>query len=176
MLHSHNLHQFPLKKLKQLAHSLCDSFNSRNNDADGYWALGVLYQLAQQQRSTNVCLDLYQCQIIPESPELHPLLLCWFRKLEHTLQQFDIPSLLIKGAMIEVEFAVPLPQHSPANVAHLLDRFMQLPTSKACIIRCTLENVFGDVRVAERYSSCWPHNANRETRSIRRFTEGWLRE
>lgn len=176
MLHSHNPHQFPLKKLKQLAHSLCDSFDSRYNDADGYWALGVLYQLAQQHHVPSVCLDLYQCQLIPDDTALHPLLLCWFRKLEQTLQQFDIPSQLIKGATIEVEFAVPLPQSSRSKMHQLLTRFMQLHAARACLIRCTLENVFGDVRVAKCYSSCWPHDANRETRSIRRFSEGWRHE
>ena len=176
MTPNHNPHQFPLKKLKQIAYCLCDKFNSRNNDADGYWALGVLYQIAQQQQMNSVCFDLYQCQLLPDTPALHPLLLSWFHQLEQTLQKFDMPSDLIKGATIEVEFAISLSQSSPQNVAQLLDRFMQLPTSKACLIRCTIENVYGDVRTAERYSSCWPHNASIETRSIRRFSESWMHE
>lgn len=49
----------PYRALKEVAESIAISFCSRNNDLDGYWALGKLYleALAHQQRAGTSLAD-----------------------------------------------------------------------------------------------------------------------
>ena len=46
------------KLLKSVASGLLGSFLSRNNDFDGYWALGLLYQLALDGETRSITIEL----------------------------------------------------------------------------------------------------------------------
>ena len=46
------------KLLKSVASGLLGSFLSRNNDYDGYWALGLLYQLALERETRSISIEL----------------------------------------------------------------------------------------------------------------------
>ena len=60
--------------LTNVASNLCGSFASRNNDLDGYWAIGKLRSLAERNGQTTVLLDLLASSTQPSSSELAPVL------------------------------------------------------------------------------------------------------
>lgn len=46
------------KQLKNLAYGIAGRFTSRNNDLNGYWALGILYSAAEDAGTNRVRLDI----------------------------------------------------------------------------------------------------------------------
>ena len=48
------------KLLKSVASGFLGSFLSRNNDFDGYWALGLLYQLALDRETRSMTIELFR--------------------------------------------------------------------------------------------------------------------
>ena len=57
-------------ELWQIARGVLTSFASRNNDISGYWGIGVLAQLAQEQERIQIELQLRPLQSVPGQPVL----------------------------------------------------------------------------------------------------------
>ena len=57
------------RTLKNIAYAIANRFLSRNNDINGYWALGICYAAAEAQGTDTVQLDLLDETTTPEFPE-----------------------------------------------------------------------------------------------------------
>lgn len=94
-------------RLRNIAIGLCGSFNSRNNDLDGYWAIGKLRPLAEQYGRTTVILDLLTLSILPPSSEFAPILAHYRRLLEKLANLSRIGLEEITIASVALDFAPP---------------------------------------------------------------------
>ena len=94
-------------RLRNIAIGLCGSFNSRNNDLDGYWAIGKLRSLAEQYGRTTVILDLLTLSILPSSSEFAPVLARYRRLLEKLANLSRIGLEEITTARVALDFAPP---------------------------------------------------------------------
>ena len=52
------------KDLKGIAGGIASSFISRNNDINGYWALGILYKRATEKKLINLKFDILNLKMI----------------------------------------------------------------------------------------------------------------
>jgi hypothetical protein len=92
------------KELNSIASGLYGSFISRNNDVGGYWGIGKLCLLAQQQNTHIVSLDLITQSISPKSAEFEKLVSSYCSFLLKHLSLRHIPKAWINSAVVELDF------------------------------------------------------------------------
>jgi hypothetical protein len=95
------------KRLTNIANGLCGSFISRNNDLDGYWAIGKLRSLADQHGQTTVVLDLLTSSTQPSSAQCSDVFERYCRLLATLAECSRIPFADITVARIALDFAPP---------------------------------------------------------------------
>jgi hypothetical protein len=95
------------KRLTNIANGLCGSFISRNNDLDGYWAIGKLRSLADQHGQTTVVLDLLTSSTQPSSAQCSDVFERYCRLLATLAKCSRIPFADITVARIALDFAPP---------------------------------------------------------------------
>ena len=93
----------PMRKLNHMAAGLLGSFVSRNNDIQGYWALGVLYTDAQGS-GKRVELDLLSGSAQPATPVCTGLARGWEHRLRQAISALDISMDDLASATVSVEF------------------------------------------------------------------------
>lgn len=144
------------RKLNHTAAGLLGKFISRNNDHEGYWALGAL-SMEARRLDNRVELDLLQASARPAAPACASLALIWSGHLHAALARHGALAGELAGASITLEFglvALPMPPWSyPFG-----DPF-----------RCTVRLASADGRVAERQAlgRCFPLDQFRGSRSTR---------
>lgn len=92
------------RRLASVADGTARAFSSRNNDVDGWWALGLL--LAQAPPSGEVTLDLIAGVVHPEAtdPMLAALGPAWGRYLSWTLDRHGLSPGSVKFAGLSLRF------------------------------------------------------------------------
>lgn len=148
--------------LTNIANGLCGSFISRNNDLDGYWAIGKLRSLAEKYGQTTVLLDLLTSSIRPPAPEFAPVLARYSHLLEKLADLTRIRSREITAALITLDFEPPPWPRISYYKPQWGDQFTLTVTIDAD------DRAAGSVRHA---GYCRPHDPTRESRSIRSANE-----
>jgi hypothetical protein len=87
-----------------VAFGLLGSFNSRNNDVGGYWALGRLYGHAVNTMAPAVEVNLLELTITPPCGDFEGIVVHFQRMLGDQLSTRHLPADWVKGATIRVEF------------------------------------------------------------------------
>ncbi|WP_373989579.1 hypothetical protein [Duganella sp. BuS-21] len=144
--------------LTNIANGLCGSFTSRNNELDGYWAIGKLRSLAEKYGQTTVLLNFLTSSIHPPASEFAPMLARYRNLLAKLAEVSRIPLEEITTAHIMLDFAPP---PWPRIIYYKLqwgDQFTLTVTINAD------HRAVGSVRHA---GYCRPHNPVQEIRSIR---------
>ena len=92
------------KQLKDIAAGIIHSFNSRNNDLEGFWALGKLRRFAIEQDINMVSLDLLKISSSPASNEFDPVLHHYRHKLTALMNKHALPANWLVKAEIQIDF------------------------------------------------------------------------
>jgi hypothetical protein len=154
-------------ELKSVGSWVLHSFVSRNNDLDGYWAIGKLYLFAKRLGETSVALDLFKKTLSPDPRRLSGLykppnveILCarYGGMLLRALATRKVPLQWAASATIRVDF--DRPDVVPAYVR---------PGINAKPFGCTLHLVddLSHEHVLALAGWCWPHDPGIEHRSTR---------
>lgn len=148
------------RSLKGVACGLATSFASRNNDADGYWAMGKLLKYANTSGVTELLVDLLEARDQSDVEGPVGLVADRYRKQlgkQLTTQQLS-PSWAV-AARIRIEFAV-----SESD----LKRNAIFGTGQP--FGCTVEIVDDNGRMysAKAYGRVTQHDPEKECRSVRR--------
>lgn len=144
--------------LTNIASGLCGSFASRNNDLDGYWAIGKLRSLAEQYGRTAVLLDVLTSSIHPSSSGFAPVLARYRHLLAKLANLSGIRLEEITLARITLDFAPPPWPRIRYYKPQWGDQFTLTVTINA-------DNRAAGIVRHEGY--CRPHDSARESRSIR---------
>lgn len=146
------------KQLKGLAAGICGSFISRNNDINGYWAVGRLYSNAVDNDLEKVELDLKNRKCVPNT-ELANLVLTRYNEYMFTqLKKMGLKQSQITSATIGVEFNLAADQQVvPAK----------LTWGEPFCCTVTLTDDLGNVWQDKSISWCGLHDPNKEMRSTR---------
>jgi hypothetical protein len=141
------------KRLTNIANGLCGSFISRNNDLDGYWAIGKLRSLADQHRQTTVVLDLLTSSAQPSSAQCSDVFERYCRLLATLAEHSRIPFADITVARIVLDFAPPpWPRTS----------YYKLQWGDQFTVTVTIEANGRAMGIAREAGYCRPHHRARE--------------
>lgn len=135
------------KILKGIASGLISSFNSRNNDVEGYWGLGMLKAHAQ-----HVTISLLDGGVSPATDRFALMAAIYRRQLMAAMERHQLPSSWVVSAVITVAFEPASPE---------------LLAPYRCT--CAIVDDLGAVHAASAEGRCWAHNARRESQSMRAF-------
>jgi hypothetical protein len=147
------------KQIKNLACGIACRFVSRNNDIDGYWALGILYSAAEDAGTHLLRLDLISKTASPSFKYSNRLLSQFHQYMQGQLTKSDLDGYIV-GATIEVAFNVePQPNYT------------RFGTTWGDPFRCcvTLLDDRGQSHHGSVVGWCGQHNSTREHRSDRRY-------
>lgn len=125
------------RKLNHTAAGLLDKFIGRNNDYEGYWALGFLY-MEGRAAGNRVELDLIAALAQPSSPACASQARTWTHHLRQALHRHRVAPDELAHAAIVIEFGLPPVSKQPGYIGYG-DPFV-----------CSLHLAAVDGRVAER--------------------------
>ncbi|MEO1126189.1 MAG: hypothetical protein AAFX95_19290 [Cyanobacteria bacterium J06639_16] len=145
-------------EIKGVAQGLIDSFNSRNNDVDGYWGIGKLYKFAKSKETDTLRIDLLRKEIVPSSKEFNNTIETYRLMLESLLKSNGIPFNWLHSVNIIIEF-----NQEPQPKYH----FLRSALGDPYICTCEIVDDNGRLRKAIAGNNCWPHDPQRERRSSR---------
>jgi len=146
------------KELGSIASGIIGSFNSRNNDIDGYWAIGKLYKLVSQLERKVVSIDLKSKLISPSSNEFNFMLTFYHNMLTRLLVKHDIPSKWITSVEISAEFEAEFESKH---------HYWRSALGNPCNLKCDILDDNGRHHIAYAYNNCRPHDPSRESQSSR---------
>ncbi len=101
------MHQHRYRHIKGIAYSLLGNFVSRNNDLDGYWAIGKFYQMALERGISTIDFDL----LSPVATDFTTRY--YHRKLLGYLDRWQLPHNLVAKANIKLLFEGETEDRSP---------------------------------------------------------------
>ena len=146
------------KELGSIASGLIGSFNSRNNDIDGYWGIGKLYKYVAEASEKIVSLELIEHSITPPTYEFDSMLGCYYNKLIGYLRERNIPVAWVKSVVITATFEAEFESKH---------HFWRSTLGKPCHVICDITDDNGRHHVASAYNNCRPHDPSKESRSTR---------
>jgi hypothetical protein len=149
-----------IRALNGVAAGILSSFVSRNNDSDGYWALGKLRALAAQLGWVTVEVCLQPIAANEQAPLVCELARRYQTMLERLLSAAPLDARDVRAAKIVIRFEVGLQELSVA-------RF--LPTTWGTPFSCEvlITDARGKAYSRKLYGCCSPHDPSRESRSTR---------
>ncbi|MDB5337797.1 MAG: hypothetical protein JWN70_3416 [Planctomycetaceae bacterium] len=147
------------QQLKNLAYGIACRFASRNNDIDGYWALGLLYSAADAAATHTVRFDLVSETAAPSFKYSTKVLTQFGQYLQDRLAKLDLEGYVF-AATIDIEFNIePQPNHAMCRTTWG-DPF------RCCV---TLTDDLGRDYTGTIRGWCGKHDTTRERRSTRGY-------
>ncbi|ELI7924687.1 hypothetical protein [Yersinia enterocolitica] len=147
------------KELAGIASGLIGSFNSRNNDVCGYWAIGQLKSLATKQSLEAITFSLLSTEAVSDSYLIGKVTRNYSAKLYALLKSQCLPANWVLNAAITIQFSGVTPSQSEV-FRHSLGEFYRCS--------CELIDDNGKSYTASDYGFCQPHSSHKE---FKRFTE-----
>jgi hypothetical protein len=148
------------KELNGVAAGIASSFSSRNNDVDGFWALGMLYLVATEAGTSKFSLDLMSGESVPEFKFSKRVAAPYFEYLIEQIKKKRFKEHQVTNAIVEVEFNVAPTKRQIIFKSTWGDPF---------VCRAILTDDLNKKHIGEKRSWCGQHDAKREQRSTRRY-------
>ena len=133
------------RDLRGLARGLAETFASRNNDVDGYWGIGMLYQEAIDLAANHVEFDLISGQASPSGTVSRSIAASYSAYISNRLD-----GLPIAAGNITVNFGT----FGDAPEPH----FYSYGDPFVCVVR--LVSTAGKEYLCTRTGRCAPHSIN----------------
>lgn len=133
------------RELGSFASGIINSFNSRNNDYDGYWAIGVLYSKVSDCVSKKIEIDLINTIIQPDFIEYRPIILEYKKMLFSYIAKRSIKEEWLVSSKIFIEFESEFIPKYHAWRSGL---------GRPCIMKCEIIDDKGHIHRATAYNNC----------------------
>lgn len=145
-------------RLLNLLKGVVGSFCSRNNDIEGYWAIGKFCRHAFQKNSNQISLNLFENSLKDEMPNIDLMKKYYHSLLIKLLEKHAYPSNYIKSMMLELEFNI-----------EQTDSVKIYEVTRGNLYKCTC--IATDIKGIEYkfalYGYCEPYDPNKEFKSGR---------
>ncbi len=148
------------RQLKGIASGIASKFISRNNDVDGYWALGLFYKTAFESGKTVFILNLVTGDSSPYFKYSARVAKQYYCFLQEQMNKLGFDDYQITDAVIEVMFDVP-PTKRQIIYKHTW--------GDPLICKVSLTDDLNRTWQSEFRAWCGKHDPIRECRSIRRY-------
>ena len=145
------------KELKGVAYGFLSSFVSRNNDINGYWGLGKLYQFAVENGTDEIEMNLSKNDCIPSNTIPKAIIAQYSQALSIMFEKQGLPKFWLSKAIVRIKFAQSDDADSSVR-GYLGDPFQ-------CSV--ILQDDLGKDRLASTFGRCRVHNPDREYQSNR---------
>jgi hypothetical protein len=148
------------KEIRGISSGIASSFVSRNNDIDGYWAMGIFYQMASEKGDNKFVLDLVSGKSLPEFRFSKRVALPYHKYLLNQLEKKDLEEFHVTDAIVELEFNIaPTKRHT----------MFKWTWGEPFKCRVTITDDLGKKHAFEEYGWCGQHDPAKERRSTRRY-------
>ena len=144
------------RQLRGVAAGIAESFLSRNNDVNGYWALGKLLRLYLRERLDAIQLDLVSGTLVPDRRSYRGMGKRYAAMFQKQVAVQSIAPHRIQGATLTIQYDQQLVRLNSPRDTH------------RCICCVKIEVPNGRIYSIERSTTCARHSILRETRSTRR--------
>jgi len=148
------------KELKGISAGIAQSFISRNNDIDGYWAMGVIYKEAFINGNKFV-LDLFTGKSIPRVKYIKRVADRYQNYLTSQLEKKGLEIFQVIGATLEIEFNI---SNMPKQI------YYNHNFGEPFLVRVLITDDLKKNHIFEQYGWCRKHNPLTEQRSTRQYT------
>ena len=149
------------KGLKGAVYNLAQWSLSRNNDFQGYWAVGQLYRYAQEHAANECCLDLCAVQFGPSDGLPQALCVLHFERFKMILAR---QKLTLDGVnMLQVTYRFEALPAAELIQAGLHATTAPVAATGVCC-QVVLQTDQGRHYLARQYDWVWPHDPQRELR------------
>ena len=148
------------KQLKNLACGIAGRFVSRNNDLDGYWALGLLYADATASGTREVHLDLFEAVVALSFTNESRLVAVFRHYCEDQLRNIDLERH-VRAATIHVSFNVE---------PEICESLVRTTWGDAFLCEVDITDDLGRRYKATECGYCGIHDPTKERRSTRLFS------
>lgn len=145
-------------ELKGIANNLASSFVSRNNDVEGYWALGKLYLRAKQSSHLSTSIQLIPRQDERDEEPAGSIARTFENVLDNLLKKQLLQRGWLTSAYIRIEF-----ESSNARPRFI---YRQGP-GRPFLCTVTLTDERDRMYKASSAGWCWPHDPALESQSTR---------
>ena len=95
-------------EMKGIAAGVVGKFTSRNNDIDGYWAMGILYQTAIRNKTSELSLNLKTGESVPKYKHSKQLAAPFLEYIYCQMNKRNWDIFRLKQAMVELHFRIQL--------------------------------------------------------------------
>lgn len=145
-------------ELKSVASGIATSFISRNNDINGYWAIGILYKYTSESRMHKFTLNLLTGESSPEFAHSQIIAQHYCDYIHKQIKSKRFRKLTISSSTVEIQF------NTPSNTQHIHR------TTYGDPFICTVSIVddLNKSHICKERGWCHKHNPNNEMRSARR--------
>ena len=145
------------RQLRGAAAGIAESFLSRNNDVNGYWAIGKLLRLFLRGSLDGIRLDLMAGTLLPDKRAYRDMCRSYSALFQKQLKALRIPTERVQSATLFIKYDQQLPL-----------RLNSARDTHRCVCRVEIQSRLGRCYSAERTTTCARHNIFRERRSLRR--------
>lgn len=139
--------------IKNILQGILGSFVSRNNDLNGYWAIGKLYKTAVEHEKEIVTLNLLKPISSIETHELNCLTHMWSEKFLSELEKYKIPRKWIISAKISANYSNKI-KKMPASTSYPVGDTARYKFE----IKTDTETTYRQSKLVK----CWQHDPARE--------------
>jgi hypothetical protein len=148
------------KEIRGISSGIASSFVSRNNDIDGYWAIGIFYQVASEKGDSKFVLNLVTGISLPKFKFSKRVAMPYHQYLLTQLEKKGLEEYQVTDAIVELEFNVATTKR------HIMYKWTWGEPFKCCV---TITDDLGKKHVYEEYGWCGNHDPTKERRSTRRY-------
>ncbi|ABS49152.1 MULTISPECIES: hypothetical protein [Yersinia pseudotuberculosis complex] len=146
------------KELVGVTHGIIRSFNNRNNDINGYWAIGQLKSFAALNGLASITFNLLPIEPAFNIELINKVTKNYSAKLYSLLISQRIPVGWIQNAAIVIQFSGVTPSLSEVNRCSFGEFYH---------CSCEVIDDNGKSYIASDYGFCLPHSPHKE---LKRFT------
>lgn len=141
------------RELLDIARGISSSFNSRNNDFQGYCALGVLYKFASINNINSLEFNILNNTVPPNIEYFSQIISRYNDLLYHLLKVKNIDCDWVKSASIKIDF------NQDSEVHH---KKIFYPFGDPYIVTVKLIDDRGKIFKSNMYGKCRYHDPNKE--------------
>ena len=135
------------------------SFMSRNNESEGYWAVGKLHRFARENNSTSLAIQIHPDETVPENALIESVRSKYRTMLTSILSEKNIPVTRLVSAKIFLNFE---------RTALLPATECPHPGAAPFLCNLTFESCHGKVRTLQATGWSAPHDPENEHQSARK--------
>lgn len=164
------------KHFKGISRDVLDSFVSRYNDFDGFWALGQYVNFLQETGEKTLVFNLKDATTMPQKPEFFKAAQYYWQAILHVMRANKMPDHWLSDA--KITFSIEKLNYGSCTLEITSDQDKTFKHQQSVFVRP--HNPHEEQRRSENFGPsnqkmCANSSGGTSSPSFRRFATAWLR-